>query len=52
MVFLTPNILIAMYIELNEGVIIDWSLLWSKIFMIGANSMLVFAHVLATYTAY
>ena len=52
MVFLTPNILTALYIELNEGVILDWSLLWSKIFMIGANTMLVFAHILATSTAY
>ena len=52
MVFLTPNILTAIFIEIKEGIILDWSVPWSKGFMILAILMLIFAHFLSTYTAH
>ena len=51
MVFLTPNILTAIFIEIKEGLILDWSVPWSKLFMMLALFMLFFAHFLNIYTA-
>jgi hypothetical protein len=50
-VFSSPNILTAIYIEIKEGVILDWSLPWSKCFLIVSIFMIIFAHFLNVKTA-
>ena len=50
-VFLSPNILTAFLIEAKEGALTDWSLPWSKVFMLLAFAMLLFAHIFSLYTA-
>ena len=50
-VFLSPNILTAFFIEAKEGALADWSLPWSKAFLLLAFAMLLFAHVFSVCTA-
>ena len=50
-VFLSPSILTATYLELNEGVLLDWSLPWSKIILLFSWLMIAFAFLYSIYSA-
>ena len=45
-VFLTPNILTALCLELKHGVFFQWTLSWSKLFLIISILLFLFAHTL------
>lgn len=43
-VFLTPNILTAIGLEIRSGIFLNWSLPWSKGFLIASVGLFILAH--------
>ena len=43
-VFLTPNILTAIGLEIRSGIFLDWRLPWSKGFLIASVGLFILAH--------
>ena len=46
-VFLTPNIITAIGLEIRSGILFDWSLPWSKGFLIASIFLVILAHVVS-----